>query len=505
MDRRTHVQCARVHVHRRRRRLVADDIARVSCFEEFTSPILEGLALYSEHDVTVGGSPVIGRATFLAGLMFAGRQADPINYINLIPQIIHAGRTTQANVRRKADLLMQPICGTRDGYLAGYLYIHFLHSWAMQKSGKYVDTDFFLHVLRCWFYEDWDLVDILLANSTDYDVWMEGFVLYYQEMMAKFCGLSDDRVLAEFEKRGLEKKPEVFEYTGAHLKFTANSFPVVSSKINHPGKSKLKALFNDVFGTCPSDPEGKDMFESNLDLLALRSTITLGHGEFAASVTSGRMFQLRVQPDSKLPVFSTQSPEEIKPGWRQQVDVDLILSTAPPGMTQIVTDPQSYIAGFSFGASNRVPPSLRSAMANWEKRKATMERQDKKVTQLLNGSTEELLLQITTERVRGTREAVFELRGQMMTPDKLLPGAKVLMAEDGFLPVWNGSLKLILDAAAISLSAALRMDPSAAFPEWVWTGTDHLTTARTINSLFSQRLGYEPFRISNSKIMFSMI
>jgi hypothetical protein len=485
-------------------RAVAEDVGRVSCFNEFMRPVYEGLALFAEHDMYPGKSEVIGRPTLLAGVMFAGRQADPGDYVRVTPFVFQTGRLSAAHVRRKADLLIQPFCGDAGGYLAGYLFFRLLYRIVAERCAAYLDSDFFVHFLRCWLFDDWDLVDLLLDESVDYESCMERMVIYCQKRLGDFINVSHSELTANFERRGVSGEADTFVYEGERLQLTFHCHPVERHAPEHKGKQRLRALIGQAFGERPRHDVLRIKFDSDLDILSLRTTLTLGHAQFDGSVTAGRMLHLRTD-GFPFPVCATRAPDSLPPGWAERVNVDLLLMTAPPGLFQFMTGKEGHIATHSFGTEQEPPEHINKMMANWEKREEIMGVEDLAISEVLADSIEETLLDVTLDRVRPTRDEVFELKGLLLTPDELIEKARILLSEDGFLPIVGGSTPLILDAAALSLCAGLRLRPSDALPDWRWScGEDSVTTKR-INDLFQGTLGYKPFLVHEGHVVFSLI
>jgi hypothetical protein len=466
-------------------------------------PVSEGLALFAEHDQTIGFSRIISRPSLLAGIMFAGRQSDPQEYLRLAPMLIGTARLRPSNIRRKANLLLQPFSTATDGYLAGYLYLRLLYRIAAQRCSAHGDSDFFAHSLRCWLYDDWDLVRLLLDDSCDYEKSIERMVRYCQERAAGFIELSDEQ-LAGFEQRGVAADADLFEHRGPCLGLKFYSHPVLANGDSSAGKRKLDSLLTELFHEEPKHRVLKGVFRSDLDLLGLRSTITLGHASFGATVTSGRMLHLRTE-GSDFPVFATGAPDNLSPGWNATVDVDLLLANSPPGAYQLISDATGLIASQSFGQNPEVPAYLQTTMANWEKRHQKMEVEDQAIDQVLADSSEEAILQVTTDRVKRTRKEVFELKGLSLTPDNLIQIAQQLLARDGFLTVLSESPQLVIDAAAISLCASLRVRASESLPQWNWFCGNELQTADHINECFLRSLGFKPFLRTEQEVVFSMI
>lgn len=480
---------------------IAQDVTRVTSFLEFFRPISEGLALFAEHDLTIGDSEIISRPALLTGLMFAGRQDNPSSYLRIAPLVIESARLTAAHIRRKANLLLQPLSGTSGQYLAGYLFTRLLQRIAIERYEAHADSDFFAHSLRCWMFDDWELVELLLDGDSDYERWIEHLVLYCQERLAAFIRLAE-KDLALFTRRGAAGDADLFEYHGTHLHLRFYSHPVVRSATT--GKEKLGALLNELFGKEPDHPSMRGMFWSDLDLLALRTTITLGHGRFHGSVTSGGMLQLRAD-GFPYPLFTTGAPETLPAGWNEDVQVDLILATSPPGVYQLISNQKGIVASQSLGSDSTVPDYAKTLMVDWERRHAKMQVEDEAVAHALANSLEESVMALTIERVRRTRDAVFELKGLSLTPDELVESAQRLLSQDGFLPVLENSPQLVLDAAAISVCAALRVDPAVALPEWRWQQNDLHSTVHHVNECFWNHLRFRPFLLHKNRVLFSII
>ena len=484
----------------RTRFAIAQDLSRVHCFLEFTRPVLEGLALFAEHDLTIGQSEIVSTPAMLTGLMFAGRQNEPDAYLKLAPLIISSARLTPAHIRRKANLFLQPFGGTPDGYLAGYLYIRLMYRIAVERCKAFVDADFFSHAFRNWVFDDWALVDLLLTD-TDYEKWIEEMILYCQKRMAGFIQITSDD-LAQFERRSVTGDADLFRYNGPRLDMTFYCQPVL--QVDTQGKEKLTILLDELFREEPDSPPLKSSFATDLDLLALRTTLTLGHGEFDAKVTSGGMMVLSIE-EVPHPVFATGTPEGLSAGWNDKVLVSLVLALSPPGLYQFIGTKDRMIRSESFGSDREVPDYLRTPLVDWKKRHAKMDLEDAAATAVLKDSVEESILELTLERVRTTRNAVFELKGLSLTPDELIETAQRILLSDGFLPVLDDSPDLVLDAAAASVCASLRVDATTALPNWKWSHDNAFATADHVNACFLKALGFKPFLIDRGNVLFSMI
>jgi hypothetical protein len=77
-------------------------------------------------------------------------------------------RTDSSTLKRKASLLLQPFALDAGGYLPGYLAVKSLWRAACRHHFLLAsETDTFLMYLRSYLYDDWGLVDALLAPADD--------------------------------------------------------------------------------------------------------------------------------------------------------------------------------------------------------------------------------------------------------------------------------------------------------------------------------------------------
>lgn len=135
-------------------------------------PITEGLALFSEFDLTPGKSKMM-TMTLSALVMAFGFSLDEddilkrMNYAILA--LLQNTRFKQEFLnRRKANIYFQPF-DCDEAYLPGYLAIKTLHTFLMQRISEFEDREVFLAYLRSFFFDDPILVNLLL-NEEIYEI-----------------------------------------------------------------------------------------------------------------------------------------------------------------------------------------------------------------------------------------------------------------------------------------------------------------------------------------------
>jgi hypothetical protein len=146
-------------------------VARVA--DILLRPLLEGLALFCEHDLTTGDCRVISRVTQRVAPLFSkGRIQSLLNLAALFggpDRAFSVGHTTILQEarksiewrERKALLLEQPIAAD-NGYLLGYLAVKGMHADLAGRCPALFDPELFFITVVHHFMDDHPLTEILL-------------------------------------------------------------------------------------------------------------------------------------------------------------------------------------------------------------------------------------------------------------------------------------------------------------------------------------------------------
>jgi len=154
-----------------------DLVARFSF--QFIEPLVEGMALFAENDVTSGEDDLASHAILhLHGLFKDHRMVaqDAIAATKDADRKLNArlstARSSAVWIEHKARLLSQPICGNHQGasYLLGYLATKRLFINMQSKSESTDKSDLFLYMMIGYWFGDLNLSEKLLAFQTDNDV-----------------------------------------------------------------------------------------------------------------------------------------------------------------------------------------------------------------------------------------------------------------------------------------------------------------------------------------------
>jgi hypothetical protein len=135
------------------------------------TPLLEGMALFTEFDSFPGRSEVLSAPTLWASQLFAPLETNhPTNVSaewishQIVSTVIDYRSSQEANDRKTA-VLMQSFDRDEHFYLAGYLTVKVLFGIQATRSSGFQDRDLFLHFLRDWVFRDWVLIDYILNDE----------------------------------------------------------------------------------------------------------------------------------------------------------------------------------------------------------------------------------------------------------------------------------------------------------------------------------------------------
>ena len=182
---------------------VLEDAMRYMVPMTIMRPLAEGLALFAQYDsvpsVFPSFSEIISQPIKWLPVFFP--DASRLNMGETAPHprppelMIPGGsayktlaemRVSEQMVESKAGLLCSPFSCENGGYLPGYLLVKSLWRYAVSKSNKFYDTDFFLCFLRSFFYDDLGFVAVLLDPYTQRYESVNAILSYFHERLVHF-------------------------------------------------------------------------------------------------------------------------------------------------------------------------------------------------------------------------------------------------------------------------------------------------------------------------------
>jgi hypothetical protein len=152
------------------------DLVACTVATELLRPFGEGLAIAAELDsLTHNESTFVSvpfqaaaRAFALPAVRQLTARQSAVDFSSL-NDILTTARTASPGIRRKLNVYADPIGAAGQGYLLGYLAVRWMMRQLASKDIRLErEIDLALSFLRAFFYEDPELVDILLERNTNF-------------------------------------------------------------------------------------------------------------------------------------------------------------------------------------------------------------------------------------------------------------------------------------------------------------------------------------------------
>lgn len=187
---------------------VAEDLVRVETAISLLRPLAEGLAQFAQYDAVsrVGSSawsplqPALAMHFYGMRNLAALKVPQPYATMVAAANVLSRLRCSADVVDSKADLLLSPFAAAAGGYLPGYLTVKSMWRHACRRDGRLrYETDLFLMYLRSYVYDDWGLVEELLAPRRSARRSAERIANHLKRRLDVFESLTGDDV-ADFER-----------------------------------------------------------------------------------------------------------------------------------------------------------------------------------------------------------------------------------------------------------------------------------------------------------------
>jgi hypothetical protein len=472
---------------------VLDAVIRYEFAQGLMRPLSEGIALFAEHDVSIGRTATVSVPLQLASALFArGLAVLEGTELRALPLVLAAGRLTPAHIRRKADLLMQPFSAADGGYLPGYLAVKNL--WMLNLMHLvcpiFLDTDFFLQFLRSYFYSDWAMVARLL-DPTPGDVGALGPIAdHLQRRLHAFAtGQGREEAALKYEKDALSGGQTLeLKATGGSFSFAYDEVPDGNEEASRIGKVRLQDLFGDLFNVTPSTEDEQALVELDLLTLKLWSTITLGHADLQASASDKNLEFLHADA----PIFRIRRPEGIQPGWSGRMGVEVVADTWPTGLYLFLTNDDGLVETRSLGIGD-VPAKLTETFMHADSRQAVVERSRQLLQETLDDPSIGIAATHARNELKRLVDPIYLPRALFVPSDDQFSSISRAMSLEGLLPLLGGSLDLLSDAAAASLLIPLNHVPQSVSAFRKWTDADPDAAIARVNSELSRQFGFQVF------------
>lgn len=150
---------------------ILSDYLRFEVLTKVYEPLSEGMALFAEYDAYPTVTEAIPTHLVQACFMFSGKnyktsditmqEREKIYTEFLINHRIITGK----GIERKKDLLISSLDIKESPYLAGYQLLKNLQLILGERNIKFLDTNLFLYFIKEFFFNDTELIELLLDDT----------------------------------------------------------------------------------------------------------------------------------------------------------------------------------------------------------------------------------------------------------------------------------------------------------------------------------------------------
>lgn len=430
---------------------VLEDVIRHETAVSLLRPLAEGLALFAEYDVT---------PTPCSQVMSLPMRAVYLNFTKPSPEelssrfgfslykLLWEVRRSDFYVRRKMDLLLQPISCAHGGYLAGYLTVKNLWHFATSRCERFADPDLFLMYLRSFFYDDFGLVATLLDSSTAEISSVNAISAYIQRRFQSFFEATFESDIDDFERAVCAMK---FGERPTNL-------PRFSTSLSRYdlGKRLLESLVDELKA---------DKLENMGDLMRIMDSWTLAQrdimciGSLNVSVTMPRPGRVVAKRLERI-VCAGPTLEDV-----DQADgdgaVEIYLSPSGGYRVFAILLGQKIVALLFFGD---VHEKEREQFMSYRLSRAEVDANNDAAHQLLHAFISQKVISIVYSHVdeynQQIPDQVYLPKALLHVPDDQIDSCINLMQNDGLLPLLKGDLLLLKALAILGLSYSLNLTRS---------------------------------------------
>lgn len=331
------------------------DYARADLIQQIMLPLAEGLALIAEHDLVPGPHESTARPLLaVAPLVVYGLGKDPPAGA-LFPHLarkLGAARLRSAHLDRKSSLLIEPISSAVSPHAIGYLATKSLQMQAAQRDERLLDADLFLQVAHGYFYDDWELVALLLDDDACFDTLSNRLLSYFSSRLARFPDTVNPRAVDEFMQRlinvtGTRQLFEV-EVCGLSHGFWVDSFGAPPLEL---GRVRLTNLMQDSLDTSDiNDDCLGTLISLQLFMSAAANVVTLAAADMFGRKRPGRI-SLTQSEESLLGIHLPMDCK-LEDGWEGWLRVIVVL-VVELGLPSILVFKGEEIIGDLFLSHNQ--------------------------------------------------------------------------------------------------------------------------------------------------------
>lgn len=447
-----------------------DDRLRHEAATAALRPLAEGLAQFFEYDVMpYPQTPVVSPPMLWANAFFGDVRDPEGSWGNTLRRALGSARLGDALVRRKTNLLLQPLdCASGGGYLPGYLTVKNLWMLFRRKHSAFYDADLCAMLIRRYFYGDYGLVNYILDTRLSGPQWLAGLIDqigYRLDSLIKVDLPKAEKVLIE---TGLNPTERVV-YEG-WVRLSDNPPMDTDPKIAQQGLKRLGALVDDLRKSLSGSQLGEHaeaLSNFQMSPIAYRHLLWLGQVDVELRPTAGGKVAV-MQAGAALFEADPVHDARDTPAAGQ---MDLYISVYDYFIGAIIS-PRGSRETIATCVKGAVKEETALRFRDLYGNRARLESLQKTLADVYATLAKTFRMTELHEKllahVVAMSDNIYVSGAMMCVPRHLRQSVGDLMRKDGVLAVVDGDLRLLKSAAALSMAAAVRMHPEevpAEFPD----------------------------------------
>jgi hypothetical protein len=457
---------------------VLRDVIKVETAIAFLRPLAEGLALFAEFDVTPSPDlTMFSTPMQWTYFLFTRPTKDELQTQTAFSlyKLLWDLRLSEAYIRHKANLLIQPISCDAGGYLPGYIGIKQLWAFAVSRSEQFVEADFFLSFIQNYVYNDYGFVSILLDDTLEDLAASNAVATYFQQRMGDFAQLDLPSEAAKFKAyieslRHGEHPPDTFRIN-------------TTLEAHQAGNSCLDAFVEDL--------QGSDAPESLTDVLkalhalviAQRDIMCLGSAEVSVKLPSAGWLEAWIGEDMLI-------DGAVLPGIEVQAgpaSLDIYVSLSGWYRVACISASGRVLMLQFFGdIDDATRRQFQGYVTDRQRTDANSEAERSLLEAFLMQSAVSPILTHIREFLRSGPTQYYLNLALLHAPETSLGLYLDMMSDNGLLPLLDGDVSLLRALALASLCASLGFNSETISAEFGRRGMNFAESMSRLKELSQQ-------------------
>lgn len=457
------------------------------------APILEGLSEFAEFDALPGKSKILSMPSFTAALFFFGKMNLGEKLLDTYSRVLREYRLDPEYIDRKISLLSHSVDARNSSYLSGYLFVKSQFNAVRSKYEAFHDADFFMHYYRCYLFDDWKLVRLLLDEEIDPGFAATSLLEYLSNRIYNFIDIDHSDFIIQFEENVLKKNITSFQIKNKWLYGDLTSVPVDNIGVDEETEKLLTNRIDEVLNF---DPGGSDIVSYIVQsIFSYRGVLSLGSVTLKGKVTKNGW--LSIYSLDGMPLLARKAPPKIETDWEDLIDADVIFTVEPFAVYTIITKNNHPLAGLTLG-NNEIDENTLYYFLNRGAVLDSISIMEDAFAGFKNTEFYKIYQNHSEELIDETINQFYRHGAFIYTDDTLFKKAFDLMSEEGFRSLFNDD-DLLHDCVLASIISSNQLDAYRFDKLNTWKNGTAKSAIKKINPIIKEHLGFTNFKYVESE------